>query len=310
MLALARPQFTMGHLPAFPHFAPLDISHQGTIEDALAVEPPEVSELNFAETFAWHEVRQTRLSDLGGAICLFITRYGRRCFYPPMGAHEPAAAMRTMLLWLRAQGEEGYVYGLTGRQAAVAAASGELLAEEDPDNADYVYRTQDLIHLPGHNYDGKRNHIRNFTRSYRFAYAALEPRALPEVIDFQRQWFAGRRHTDLPGLAAEDQAVHELLRHFEDLPVTGATIRVDGRVEAFSVGSQLNDDTALVIAEKANSEIQGLYQAMNQMFCENALSRYTWVNREQDAGNAGLRRAKLSYYPHHMVAKYRVRLAR
>src|SRR5208283_2796652 len=203
MLALARPQFTMGHLPAFPHFAPLDISHQGTIEDALAVEPPEVSELNFAETFAWHEVRQTRLSDLGGAICLFITRYGRRCFYPPLGAHEPAAAMRTMLLWLRAQGEEGYVYGLTGRQAAVAAASGELLAEEDPDNADYVYRTQDLIHLPGHNYDGKRNHIRNFTRSYRFAYAALEPRALPEVIDFQRQWFAGRRHS--PGHRGEGQ---------------------------------------------------------------------------------------------------------
>jgi uncharacterized protein len=309
MLALARTQPTMGQLPAFPDFAPLDISHRGTIDGALAAEPPQVSELNFAEIFAWHSVRQTRISDLNGALCLFITRQGKRCFCPPLLAREPVVAMRRMLLWLRGQGEEGFVYGLTGRQAADAEATGELVAEEDLDNADYVYRTQDLILLPGHQYDGKRNHIRNFVRSYDFAYAGLDPRSLPEVVDFQRRWFAERGRTDLPALAAEDQAVHELLRHYEDLPVTGATIRIDGRIEAFAIGSQLSQDTALVIAEKANSEIRGLYQAMNQMFCEKTFSRYTWVNREQDAGDAGLRRAKLSYYPHHMVAKYRVRLA-
>jgi hypothetical protein len=310
MIALARPHLTMGQLPAFPDFAPLDITHRGAIDEALAAAPPEVSELNFAEIFAWHGVRQTRISDLDGALCLFITRHGKRCFYPPLHAREPAAAMRRMLLWLREQGEEGFVYGLTGRQAADAEAIGELAAEEDLDNADYVYRTQDLILLPGRKYDGKRNHVRSFMRSSDFNYAGLNPKSMPEVIDFQRRWFAERSHTDLPALAAEDQAVHELLRRYRDLPVTGATIRVDGRIEAFAIGSQLNQDTALVIAEKANSEIRGLYQAMNQMFCENALSRSTWVNREQDAGDAGLRRAKLSYYPHHMVAKYRVRLAK
>jgi hypothetical protein len=218
--------------------------------------------------------------------------------------------MRRMLWWLREQGEEGFVYGLTGRQAADAETSGELVAEEDPDNADYVYRTQDLIRLPGRKYDGKRNHIRNFIRSYDFAYAAIDPQSLPAVIDFQRRWFAGSGRSDLRSLAAEDQAVHELLHHFWDLPVVGASIRVDGRIEAFAVGSQLNPDTAIVIAEKANSEIRGLYQVMNQMFCENTLPGYAWVNREQDAGDAGLRRAKLSYCPHHMVAKYRVRLAK
>jgi hypothetical protein len=300
----------MSQLPAFPDFAPLDVSHRDTIEAALATERPEVSELNFAEIFAWHGVRQTQISDLDGALCLAVTRHGKCCFYPPLRVREPATAMRSMLLWLREQGKEGFVYGLTGRQAAVAEATGNLVADEDPDNADYVYRTQDLIHLPGHKYDGKRNHIRNFARSYDFAYAEIDPRALPEVVDFQRRWFAARGRSDLPGLAAEDQAVHDLLRHYQNLPVTGATITVDGRIEAFAIGSQLNQDTALVIAEKANSEIRGLYQAMNQMFCENTLSAYAWVNREQDAGDVGLRRAKLSYYPHHMVAKYRVRLAR
>jgi hypothetical protein len=171
MLALARPQLTMGQLPAFPDFAPLDISHRDTIDEALAAEPPEVSELNFAEIFAWHSVRNTRISDLDGAVCLLVTRHGKRCFCPPLRAREPAAAMRRMLLWLREQGEEGFVYGLTGRQAADAEATGELVAEEDMDNADYVYRTQDLILLPGHKYDGKRNHIHNFVRGYEFNYA-------------------------------------------------------------------------------------------------------------------------------------------
>ncbi|MGB8299198.1 MAG: phosphatidylglycerol lysyltransferase domain-containing protein [Polyangia bacterium] len=300
----------MGQLPEFPEFVPLDVPHREIVDSALASEQPEVSELNFAEIFAWHGVRQTQISDLEGALCLFITRHGKRCFYPPLQARDPVAAMLNMLRWLRERGEEGFVYGLTGRQAADAEATGELLTEEDPDNADYVYRTQDLIHLPGHRYDGKRNHIRNFMRSYDFTYAEIDPRSLPEVVDFQRRWFATRGRSDLPGLTAEDRAVHDLLRHYQDLPVTGATIRVDGRIEAFAIGSQLNRDTALVIVEKANSEIRGLYQAMNQMLCENTLSQYAWVNREQDAGDAGLRRAKLSYGPHHMVAKYRVRLAR
>jgi len=300
----------MGQLPAFPQFAPLDISHRGAIDDALAAEPPEVSELNFAEIFAWHGARQTQIADLDGAICIRIIRHGKRAFYPPLRARDPAATMRRMLLWQREQGEEGFVYGLTGRQAADAEATGELAVEEDADNADYVYATQDLILLPGHKYDGKRNHIRNFVRDCEFSYAAIDARSLPEVIEFQRRWFAGRGHTDLPGLAAEDQAVHELLRHYADLPVIGASIRVDGRIEAFAVGAELNPDTAMVIAEKANIEIRGLYQAMNQMFCEKTLSRYPWVNREQDAGDLGLRRAKLSYHPHHMVAKYRVRLAK
>ena len=77
MFALARPHLTMGQLPAFPDFAPLDVSHRDTIEAALATERPEVSELNFAEIFAWHGVRQPQISDLDGALCLLSTAPSR-----------------------------------------------------------------------------------------------------------------------------------------------------------------------------------------------------------------------------------------
>lgn len=297
-----------GLLPAFPEFAWLSLSHREAIEPVLAEAQPEVSELNFAELFAWRGVRRTQVASVDGGLCALVLRHGKRCFSAPVGVTAPAQTMHRLLTWLRQQGEDGFVYALTDAQARLAEASGHLIAEEDPDNADYVYQVQDLIELPGHKYDGKRNHINYFLRNNDFSFSPLQAADIPEVIEFEKRWYAHRHRTELPGLAAENQAVHELLRNYRDLPVEGAFIRIGGRIEAFAVTSRLNRDTAVVIAEKANPEIRGLYQAINQMVCERLLSRFTWVNREQDAGDPGLRRAKLSYAPHHMVAKYRVRL--
>jgi hypothetical protein len=297
-----------GMLPGFPDFVRLSLAHRGLIDDAFVAAQPEVSELSFAELFAWSGVRKTQVSEVDGGVCAYILRHGKRCFIPPVGARDLAGAMHRMLTWLRQQGEDGSVYGLTDVQASLAEASGLLVAEEDPDNADYVYKVQDLIKLPGHKYDGKRNHINHFLRNNEFSFSPLRFENIPEVITFENRWYTERHRTELPGLAAENQAVHELLQNYRDLPVEGAFIRIGGQIEAFAISSELNRDTAVVIAEKANPEIRGLYQAINQMYCERVLSRFTWVNREQDAGDLGLRRAKLSYHPHHMVAKYRVRL--
>lgn len=295
-------------LPAFPDFARLSLDFREVIEDAFVAAQPEVSELSFPELFAWRGVRHTQVSEVDGGICAYLLRHGKRCFIPPVGARDLPKAMHRMLTWLRQQGEDGVVYALTDAQAREAEASGLLVAEEDPDNADYVYRVQDLIELPGHKYDGKRNHINYFLRNNDFSFSPLQATNIPEVIEFEDRWYAHRHRSEIPGLAAENQAVHELLQNYRDMPVEGAIIRIGDRIEAFTVSAELNRDTAVVIAEKANPEIRGLYQAINQMYCERVLSRFTYVNREQDAGDLGLRRAKLSYNPHHMVSKYRVRL--
>ena len=81
---------------------------------------------------------------------------------------------------------------------------------------------------------------------------------------------------------------------------------VDGNLEAFTLGEKLNADTAVIHLEKANPEIRGLYAAINQSFLENAWQDTAWVNREQDLGEPGLRKAKLSYHPVGFVRKCRV----
>jgi hypothetical protein len=117
-----------------------------------------------------------------------------------------------------------------------------------------------------------------------------------------------RRCAEDLSLGGEWDATREALRHFDRLDIKGGAILIDGKVEAFALGEHLNETTAVVHIEKANMEIRGLYAAINQCFCEKQWADTPFVNREQDLGEPGLREAKLSYNPDHLVAKFRVRL--
>lgn len=101
----------------------------------------------------------------------------------------------------------------------------------------------------------------------------------------------------------EDYAVYEPLTHYEELDYRGGAIEINSRIEAFCIGAPLNTDTAVIHFEKANSETAGLYSAINQLFYTN-WSNIKYINREQDLGIEGLRKAKDSYNPHPMVNKY------
>jgi hypothetical protein len=107
-------------------------------------------------------------------------------------------------------------------------------------------------------------------------------------------------------LANESVAIKEAFTHFDDLGVKGGAILIDGKLEAFTLGEPLNRETVVIHIEKANPAYEGLYPMIHQAFLEQEWSEYTYVNREQDLGEEGLRKAKESYFPHHMVHKYKV----
>jgi hypothetical protein len=116
------------------------------------------------------------------------------------------------------------------------------------------------------------------------------------------------RHCELDaGLAAEQRAIAACLENWARFSLIGGAVVVEDRIEAFAIGEKLNPVTAVVHFEKANPELRGMYQLINQWFCRNGLSEYTFVNREQDLGLEGLRKAKESYHPHHMVREFIVR---
>ena len=138
---------------------------------------------------------------------------------------------------------------------------------------------------------------------------AISPDNLQEVADMQERWCAERNCKQDPHLCDEYRAIREVLDNFWALSAFGAAIRADGTIQAYTIGEALNPSTAVIHFEKAMSSITGLYQFVNQAFCRNYLKRFEYVNREQDLGIPGLRKAKMSYHPDRMVEKYTVRFA-
>lgn len=180
----------------------------------------------------------------------------------------------------------------------------------DRDHSDYVYRSEDLIHLRGRKYHRKRNHIKQFKEKYIYEYHSLTPDRIPDCLRLQAEWCDLRQCEVIPGLYNESVAIQEALKHFETLGIKGGVILIDGKVEAFTLGEPLNPDTVVIHIEKANPAFEGLYPTIHQAFLEHHWSDYPYVNREQDLGEEGLRKAKESYFPNHMVHKYAITLRR
>jgi len=103
-------------------------------------------------------------------------------------------------------------------------------------------------------------------------------------------------------------AIGAVLTNFQALQLQGAVILINDQVQAFSCGELLNKDTVVIHLEKADPELRSLYAVINQEFTRQAWAGVPFINREQDLGEPGLRKAKLSYHPHHLVEKFRIRL--
>jgi hypothetical protein len=176
--------------------------------------------------------------------------------------------------------------------------------EEDRDNFDYVYRSADLAELKGRKLDGKRNLVKHFRETTDFEFLPLTQADIPEALSFEDEWCDIKGCANSPGLSREREAMEEMLRNFQALGLSGAVIRVSGKVVAVTLGERLNQTTCVIHIEKANSAFPGIYQMLNMLFSRSGCANVEFVNREQDLGIPGLRQAKQSYHPHHMVKKY------
>ena len=285
---------------------PLTLAARPQIQALLKRYPPVVSELTFTNLFAWRHSRPVWFSVVKDTLLFWVTEGGGTeptvLFGPPVGslAIEEVATTYASII--------SRLVRIPHPEAERLRQNG-YLAEEDRANADYVYLVRSLAELAGRRYAKKRNHVKNCLEQCRCEYESFSPGVIAECLAMQGQWCEMRECAVNLGLAGEDTAIRETLEHFEEFECFGGAIRVDGRIAAYAVAEPLNADTAVWHFEKAMPEIPGLGQLINQWFAKYALAGFTYVNREQDLGIPGLRQAKESYFPDHLVEKYTVRPA-
>ncbi|QNM04363.1 DUF2156 domain-containing protein [Qiania dongpingensis] len=186
----------------------------------------------------------------------------------------------------------------------------EFSVTEQVDAADYLYDGESMRTLAGKKYHKKKNHVNGFRKEYegRYEYRTLCCSDRNDMWKFLDRW-RSMKGTQLEGtLDPEVEGIHSILNHCSDLGVRMGGVYVDGQMEAFTMGSYNQvEDMAIIHIEKANPDIRGLYAFINQQFLVHEFPDVTLVNREDDVGLPGLRKAKQSYNPIGFVKKFQIR---
>ena len=287
-------------------FTPLELEHKDELTPFFLADPPQASELTFTNLFMWRHHHRPAWHIHQGCLCISLCYPDSEPFgLRPIGSGDKAAALDFLMGRLGAVAETPSVQRAEAAFVEGFVDRGRYRAEPDRDQFDYVYPSEKLAALSGRKLHKKKNHLNRFLNSVEnHQYRPLEQGLVDAVLGMQEDWCRMRECSLHPELLDEDHAVFEALQQFGRLDYIGGVVLIEDKVQAFSLGEMLNKDTAVIHIEKANPEIPGLYAAVNQMFAQNAWGKAEFINREQDLGVEGLRKAKLSYQPHHLVEKY------
>ena len=299
----------MADIPPFPHFRDIRLDDADEFHAALRPLEPELSEYSFANLFLFRRAHAYRVSRLDGMLTVVGRGYqGDVYAFPPLGSGEVEPAARRVCRYLEGEGARPVLFPVPAPWVEASFPEG-WTAEEDRDQADYVYLVEELATLPGRRFHKRKNRLVKFLReeAENYEYAELADEHVGECVDLAQGWCEVRCSATRPSTFLETEAVEEALRNRGRLGLRGGVILLQGRGRAFCLGEPLNRDTFVVHFEKAEPGREGLAQLINRDFCRNALPEHRFVNREQDLGDPGLRQAKESYHPVRLVPKYRVR---
>lgn len=289
-------------------FKEITLADKQWMQPLFAMSDHNSEEYNFTFTYIWRRVFRYTAARMGDYLIVKSSRDTHPPSYLfPAGSGDIAPVLKALKEDAKANEAELVFH-------TVLAPSVKLLETMYPkqfvflplnDYFDYVYDTQSLITLKGKKLHSKRNHINRFRQNYPdWSYEPITPENLPEVLMMNEQWNRIHGQEADRSMLQESMTVRIAIRDFFSLGMDGGLIRAGGRVVAFSMGDRLNSDTYLVHIEKAYSDVQGAYAVINQEFAAHNCEGYLYMNREDDSGEEGLRKAKLSYRPVFQVEKY------
>ncbi len=259
---------------------------------------PQISELTFTNLFCWSESKKYQWEEKDGHLILSFEEAGKRIYLQPIGP-DPAGTMLNMI-----SSDNKIVFERVAERFAEKVKD-DLSVEPQRDMFDYVYSIKEMVELDGGDFVEKRNLIRQ-VEDLEPKICILNESTADQFASLQERWCRMRECQGKKGLTAENKAIIQALKHFRELGFFGVCIRIHGKVEGFAIGEKLNDDTFVEHFEKGNTKFSGIYQYVLNKFSSKIPEGFTYLNREQDLGIAGIRTAKERYNPVKMIKKFRI----
>lgn len=305
-----------------PEFREITLQDRDWMRQLYALEDNRATEFNYTVLFIWREIMNTmaarfrdfvliRFRPLGAEAFLYLFPAGRGT------AEELREAIEACMSDARAQ-------GTPFRMASVQREQIEVLENLFPDkftfepvrnSFDYIYSAEDLTFLRGKKFQSKRNFVSRFKRQQGWSYEAVGKGNLQECMEMSIRWCARYGCGKDPSMESEACSVKNALENFQELGLQGGLLRLNGEVVAFTIAERTNSDTLLVHIEKAYADIVGAYPTISNEFLRNTIVTdgeagqlaVKYINREDDAGDLGLREAKMQYHPLFLLEKYSVK---
>ncbi len=265
----------------------------------------ESCEYCFGNIFVWSPIYNTYIARFEDFfLAAGMGDDGEYCF--PMGHGDLRKAVDALRADARERGRQLRFFGVTesDKLSLESVFPGEFSFEPDRDSFDYIYYREDLVSLVGKKYHAKRNHIAAFERNKNYTYEAVSARNIEECMAMNAVWKAENLDKNPIGLENEQRAILRAFENYDALGFRGALLRLDGAVVAFTMGEAMGRHMFCTHFEKAFSHVRGAYPMINREFAARSIKEFPLVNREEDTGDDGLRKAKLSYHPLKLLVKY------
>ncbi len=292
------------------NFKSITIDDKEILNNYLKSANLKITEHCFTTIFMWQDYFCTQYYEDGNFLYLKSKSMpdGHEHFICPIGKGNLKTALDTLY---ETFGMDIDVVSVTEEQKQILTElySGELHFSELRDSADYIYLSEKLISLSGKKLQAKRNFVNRFLKEYgelgRLESITNENKH--KAWEFQQEWSKqSQNEEELESLKAEMDAIKRIIDNYEALGVIGALLYVGDTVIGYTLSTKSTEEVAIIHIEKCNTEYIGAYQMINKAFAEMHLSDVTYINREEDMGIEGLRKAKLSYKPEILCMKYLV----
>lgn len=295
-------------------FKPPELGDKAWVDGLLHRADYRGCEYNFTNLYVWKDAYHHEIARMEDFLLVHLCGALGCSYLYPAGSGDVSPVIRALKEEADRRGEPLRLVCLTPRQMEELDRlfPDTFVYTADRDGYDYLYEVDRLADLGGKKLHGKRNHINRFLeQNPSWTYEEITPATLPECLEMDREWY--RRSMLREGAAEErdlgdeGRALRLAMEHYGALGLEGGLIRVYGEVVAFTMGDHLSSDTYDVHFEKAYGELQGAYAMINREFARWVRERHPevkYLNREDDMGVEGLRKAKGSYYPDEMVEKH------
>ncbi len=259
----------------------------------------------FGNIFMWSDIYDNKIyNDDGVFVSADFTDKPIFCY--PIGDGDKKSTIEKLIEFSKSLGVNLEFFGMTekDRDELQFLFPKQFEITEERDYFDYLYTSESLAQLAGRKLASKRNHISYFEKTFDWKYEPITKENIHKCELLNEHWERLNREKNPEEIGDEHLAIKKALANFFDLGLEGGILTIEDEIVAFTFGEKLNDNTFCTHVEKAYGNIRGAYQMINREFARQLKDRFEYINREDDTGSEGLRRAKLSYHPHRLVIKY------